>query len=354
MKSSLLADPHNLERLQTLARMLRTCRPMGGRTDRWFREYYLLTLPGATVDAYGNIHVTIARVHGDASRVVWSSHTDTVHTRSGAQNIAVGDRWISLADKRSNCLGADDTVGVWIMREMILARVPGHYVFHYGEEHGGIGSSDVVREEPQRYADALFAIAFDRRGRRDVITHQAGRRTASDAFAKSLAKALRPVARYRPSSHGIYTDTAEYAELIPECTNVSVGYRDEHTRFESVHYWHAIALCSRMRTFDESVLVCARDIALELELEARERADRAQRWSRYVADSKAIDDYYHARVMVDRTTRAVDLPADAYADVDTDTRAIERANDERDYAERYMRRRGSKLFNATHWKGRIN
>ncbi len=309
MKRSLLADPSNLPRLQTLARMLRTCRPMGGRTERWFRDYYLHGLPGAETDAHGNLHVTIARPSGEVSRVIWSCHTDTVHRRSGAQYIGVDDRYITLADKRSNCLGADDTIGVWIMREMILANVPGHYVFHYGEERGGIGSSAVVRHEPERFADASFCIAFDRRGRRDVITHQAGRRTASTAFARSLAKLLRPVSKYKPSDRGIYTDSAEYCELVPECTNISVGYEAEHSQSERVDYWFAIALCAHMRTFDETSLVCARDINVDLRIEADERKARARyRFDALRREVRELDDRYYSRMGEYTTT--IDAAAD--------------------------------------------
>lgn len=257
-----LDDPQSLDRLHTLLAMLGSCRPMGGDREYRFRAEYLHDLPGVITDPYQNLHVTLPRHDGSTSRVLWSCHTDTVHWDDGDQPVTVTGRYMQLAhDAQSNCLGADDTVGVWIMREMILAGVPGHYVFHHGEERGGIGSGDVTRYEPDRFADALYAIAFDRRGTRDVITRQAGGRCASDAFAHALARQLRPVAKYRPSAHGIYTDTAEYMHLIPECTNVSVGYEHEHSMRERVDYWHAIALLVTLCQFDESKLIAVRDLA---------------------------------------------------------------------------------------------
>lgn len=257
---TLLARSENLVRLQTLTAMLQTMRPMGSKAEVEFRRTYLEGLPGAVTDPYGNLHVMINRADDSASAVLWSSHTDTVHHKSGAQRITIGDRLITLAaaERRSNCLGADDTIGVWIMREMILANVPGHYVFHFGEERGGIGSSAVVLKQPDRFAGIKYAIAFDRRGKRDIITHQAWRRTCSDAFAKSLCKLLRRAGRYRPSDGGIYTDTAEYAGIVSECTNVSVGYQYEHTKSESADYWHALRLLNALLAFDESKLVAER------------------------------------------------------------------------------------------------
>ena len=268
-----LDNPQSLDRLQTLFAMLQTCRPMGSATEHKFRADYLHDLPGMISDPYGNLHTVLPRHDGSTSRALWSCHTDTVHWDEGSQLVEATGRYMRLSHQElnANCLGADDTVGVWIMREMILAGVPGHYVFHHGEERGGIGSGDVTRYEPDRFTAALYAIAFDRRGTRDVITRQAGGRCASDAFAHSLARQLRPVAKYRPSANGIYTDTAEYMHLVVECTNVSVGYESEHSERERVDYWHAIALLTTLCQFDESQLVAVRD----LEQAKREKAERA-------------------------------------------------------------------------------
>lgn len=289
-----LDDPHNLDRLHELLTMLHTCRPMGSATEHKFRADYLHDLPGMITDPYGNLHTAIARQDGSTSRVLWSCHTDTVHWDEGDQRVTVTGRYLQLSpsEQYSNCLGADDTVGVWIMRQMILAGIPGHYVFHHGEEHGGIGSGDVTRYEPERFADALYAIAFDRRGTRDIITRQAGGRCASDTFAYTLARQLRPVAKYRPSPNGVYTDTAEYMHLVPECTNISVGYEAEHGDRERVDYWHAIALLTAMLRFDESQLIAVRD----LNQAKREREDRLNRrrlllaWRQASAEVKAYRD----------------------------------------------------------------
>lgn len=274
-----LNDNQSLDRLQCLLTMLSYRRPMDSATEGEYRAEYLHDLPSMTSDPYSNLHAVLPRHDGSTSRVLWSCHTDTVHRDDGRQPVAVTGQYMQLAHGAdSNCLGADDTVGVWIMREMILAGVPGHYVFHHGEERGGIGSGDVTRYEPERFADALYAIAFDRRGTTDVITHQAGGRCASDAFAHSLARQLRPVAKYRPSAEGVYTDTAEYAHIVPECTNVSVGYEHEHSTRERVDYWHAIALLVTLCRFDETKLIDVRDLD-----EARRQRDERQNLRRLIA-----------------------------------------------------------------------
>lgn len=244
--------------------MLSYRRPMGSRTENIFVREWIESLPHWDRDREDNIHVWVDRASREpfttGSKVIWSCHTDTVHREGGKQRVHVGARRMHLeAGQTSNCLGADDTVGIWLMREMILAGTPGHYVFHFGEERGGIGSSAVVRNNPELFEGARAVIALDRRGTRDIITHQSYGRCCSDAFARSLAKLLRPAARYRLSDRGIYTDSAEYVDIIEECTNISVGYQHEHTPFEYVDYWHALRLCNVLCAFDESRLVFERD-----------------------------------------------------------------------------------------------
>jgi len=152
-------------------------------------------------------------------------------------------------------------VGVYLMREMILAGRPGAYVFHHGEERGGIGSALLARHEAQWLARFDMAIALDRQGTGDIVTHQFGMRTASDTFAESLAS---EIARHDPGLHyapspGVYTDTAEYAEIIPECTNLSVGYKGQHTTCESVDARHVDRLLGALLSLDVSQCVIARD-----------------------------------------------------------------------------------------------
>lgn len=248
-------------RLRTLFDMLRTRRPMGGPTETAFIARYIATLPDVTRDDWHNWHVQIPNRDGTPARVLWSCHTDTVHMTDGWQAITIGPSRVTLAPgSHSNCLGADDTAGVWTLREMILAGVPGHYVFHYGEERGGVGSGNVVWHAPELFNGIDFAIALDRRGTADVITHQAMGRCCSDRFARSLAKELRRggVRGYRPCAHGVYTDTAEYVGLIGECTNLSIGYQSEHTPNESLDYRHALRVLTALSRLDVSRLTYAR------------------------------------------------------------------------------------------------
>jgi len=246
--------PH-LSPLETLIEMHTYCRPAGSRAERRFRNRFIMPLD-VEIDPFGNLHKQI----GD-SPVIWSTHTDTVHRRQGRQRVHFDTHSGTLSlpiASRSSCLGADDTAGCWIMREMILAGVAGHYIFHYGEECGGIGSRALARECPALADGAIMAIAFDRKGTRDVITYQ-GSRTCSDMFAQSLADALNVHGLdYAPCDRGVYTDTAEYVDIIGECTNLSVGYDGAHTPHEYLDCYHLIRLLEAVKRLDMSALAIGR------------------------------------------------------------------------------------------------
>lgn len=255
-----------MSRLIELQNMLATMhtygRPHGSLIERQFLARYVVPT-GATEDEFGNWRLDIPRADGSPSRVVWSCHTDTVHRIPRMQRTRLTRPGVLKLARRevSNCLGADDTVGVFLCLQLIAARMPGRYLFHYGEEVGCLGSQAIACETPGVLTGIDYAIAFDRAGQRDIITHQMCRRTASDAFAASLADMLNrhPDLSYRASDRGVYTDTESYADLLPECTNLSVGYECQHNAIETVDTIHVVRLLDAILSyFDEADLVCAR------------------------------------------------------------------------------------------------
>jgi hypothetical protein len=105
------------------------------------------------------------------------------------------------------------------------------------------------------------AIAFDRRGIDSVITHQGYGRCCSDVFGEALSGALNRDDRmmYLPDDTGVYTDTAEFTDIIPECTNISVGYYHEHGDREYIDVLHFQALADAVLGFDWDALPTSRD-----------------------------------------------------------------------------------------------
>jgi hypothetical protein len=238
-----------------LAVMLRWRRPASSKTERKFIREFITPLNPDT-DKAGNLYVTV----GEKPDIMWSCHTDTVHIMGGKQDLIAAEvtqpdanrkdpgTYLVLDPKsKSNCLGTDDTVGVWLMLCMIRAKVPGLYVFHRDEELGCKGSGYASEHEKDRFVGMRACIALDRRGTGDIITKQRWARCCSDEFATTFAVQLGVGSqlKYEPAE-GIYTDSAEYTDLIGECTNVSVGYYGEHGREERVQIEHALALRDRL------------------------------------------------------------------------------------------------------------
>lgn len=183
----------------------------------------------------GTVHAYTVTI-GTGSRIAFCAHTDSVHNRTlpatrqpVAYDSARREYFVSDKNQR-DCLGADNAAGCYVLLHMIAARVPGLYVFFRGEERGGIGSSWIAENRADLFANIDVAIQFDRRDTRSIITHMAIGRTCSDEFGLSLADALG--LGHELDDTGSFTDTANLAGIVPECTNVSVGYDHEHSNAE--------------------------------------------------------------------------------------------------------------------------
>ena len=173
-------------------------------------------------------------IDGAKTKILWTSHIDTVHhtkPEQVKQKIWVDDySKVAFVDQGSDCLGADDGTGVWLMLEMIKHNVHGSYLFFRGEEKGCIGSKIMATEYKDYLSGFDCAIAFDRKGESDIITYQQSSRCCSDEFGNKLATIFSTDRdNFKINDGGIYTDTAEFVSIIPECTNISVGYLDQHS-----------------------------------------------------------------------------------------------------------------------------
>ena len=204
--------------------MLSYMRPEGSKYQKKFCNRYLMPIFGRP-DEFGNY----THIVGDSPRIAFMAHHDTVHAKSGRQAVTIdGD----FAKSSSNeCLGADCTTGIYIMISMIEAGVEGVYVVHAAEEIGCIGSRALVGSNPSWLHHVDAAISLDRKGYASIITHQMGMRTCSSEFASSLSNILD--LGMKADDTGSYTDSNEYKDVIPECTNISVGYFNQHTSKES-------------------------------------------------------------------------------------------------------------------------
>jgi hypothetical protein len=242
--------------MKRLLEILSYARPHASKCERKFIKRLLINPYRATPlgpSATPNYGIDVDMPDGTKSKTLFSCHTDTVHSK-GKRQIPKYDADLNIirAPNNSDPLGADNGAGIWLLLAMIDARVPGFYIFHRGEERGGIGSKWLADNDKKLIGQFDRAIAFDRRDDCSIITHQRSRRCCSDEFATALGKALdiqdaladdKLKYEHKLDTGGSFTDTASYTELIPECTNVSVGYMDEHSSREFLDVDYLMWLC---------------------------------------------------------------------------------------------------------------
>ena len=247
--------------LRTLERALSAKRPHNTVAVSAFTQWLFDNLPPelksfTSVDGAGNLHVD-NRTAG--IKTLFIAHVDTVHRDTGVNKIRkTQTHW--YADGAP--LGADDGAGVAMLMHLIHSGVKGYYIFSQGEECGGIGAKHLAKDHIPLLKQFDRAIAFDRRGIDSVISHQGMGRCASDNFCQALASALNQHndnLMYSPDDTGVYTDTAEFTDDIPECTNISVGYYNEHGERENLDIVHFAALANAAVLVDWESLPTERD-----------------------------------------------------------------------------------------------
>ena len=239
---------------ETFLNLTKKTYPYGDELD--LKEEGLL-LDCLEEDQFGNFFVKIGE-----SRSIFASHLDTVGSIQ-EDIIHVIDKDEVVRTDGHTILGADDKSGVVLMYWMIKHKIPGLYYFFVGEEVGCFGSGQVSSYEANEIKGNYDRIiSFDRKGTDSIITFQSSYRTCSEDFSKALAKELNVTKgfKYKSDNTGSYTDAAEFTSLIPECTNLSVGYYAQHTNSERQDLKHLAKLADALLTVNWESLPAVRDI----------------------------------------------------------------------------------------------
>ena len=196
------------------------------------------------------------------SKTLFSCHLDTVHPMAecdgSLQELVLDPAFghIFIADKsKSSCLGADDGAGIYILLKMIEANVSGTYIFHRGEEKGGISAHAMLKKHEVWLRGFDTCIAFDRADDFEVICSQGGSVCASPVYGKALAEALTVQGlKYEVSHGGSFTDSKVYRGVIAECINIGVGYKFQHSSSEYLDWEHLQALTKAVIAIDWAAL----------------------------------------------------------------------------------------------------
>jgi hypothetical protein len=208
------------------------------------------------MDEFGNLFIKIGE-----SDVMFTSHLDTATSAFTKVNHVFEGNLIKTDGK--SILGADDKAGVTVMLYMIEKNIPGLYYFFLGEEVGCVGSKKVAEKQKiEKIPYINKVISFDRRGTDSIITYQASSRCCSDKFGEELSKRLNEVEstfKYKNDPTGVYTDSAQFVRIYPECTNISVGYYSEHTYSERQDIEQLTKLAEACTKIDWNTLPVDRD-----------------------------------------------------------------------------------------------
>jgi hypothetical protein len=235
------AKPNDL-----LVSILRTRRSHGSVGDTNFRLWLNQKLKSYGAKPEIVVEGNIVVVTDAKSDTLFSCHIDTCHSKvesnGQAQDLSYdpsfGHIVLDKSKDKPGVLGADDGAGIYIMLRMIEKKVPGTYIFHVGEECGGVGSRAYLQKSKDKLEQFSRAIAFDRAchagNEPEVICTQGGQACASIEFGKALVAELNKHSHkfsndWVVSHKGTFTDTKVYRGVINECVNLSVFYANQHS-----------------------------------------------------------------------------------------------------------------------------
>ncbi len=103
----------------------------------------------------------------------------------------------------------------------------------------------------------------------------------SNEFAQSLCDELNKSGlKLTLDPTGVFTDSASFIDLIPECTNVSVGYFDEHRHTELQNITYLKSLCKAAVACDWNKLVVKRKIGIDEEV--------SRKYARMVGETRRL------------------------------------------------------------------
>lgn len=150
------------------------------------------------------------------------AHLDTVHAVEPFQFFYDEKEMVMWSPQG---LGADDRAGVILILSILSEGYRPHLIFTTGEEHGGIGANELVKNFNEAPFDIDFMIELDRCGSEDAVFYNCMNHSFIDyicGFGFTFEE-------------GSFTDICILGRnWNVAAVNLSVGYYNEHTKAE---YW---------------------------------------------------------------------------------------------------------------------
>ena len=135
-------------------------------------------------------------------------------------------------------LGADDRAGIYMITKLIRDGFKPHVIFTTDEERGCLGAAQLAKL-PCPFKDLRFMIQLDRRGANDCVFYECDNPSFTE-YIESFGFV---------EAFGSFTDITELGPAWNVgAVNLSVGYRDEHTRSEVLFVGQMLETLEKVRT----------------------------------------------------------------------------------------------------------
>ena len=124
-------------------------------------------------------------------------------------------------------LGADDRAGVFAILKIIQSGLRPTVIFTTNEEVGGLGAAQLVKDFPEcPISNLKYLIQLDRRGTNDCVFY--------DCYNEDFITDVESFGFIE--AFGTFSDIAELCPAWDVVgVNLSIGYENEHTRYETLH-----------------------------------------------------------------------------------------------------------------------
>ena len=214
-------------------------------------------------DKWGNYYHKI----GTRPTTLFTCHLDNYcETKEKVNHVIEGNL---IKTDGTTILGADNKAGVCVLLYLIEKNVPGLYYLFSGEEpiiSGGLWGSSQIFNDLSILSGIERAVAFDRKAYGSIITRHMAQYCCSNEFADALCSEFSSKGlAMKKDETGYYTDTGNFIEFIPECTNISIGVFNEHHNTEYVDIDYVERVAKVASTIDWESLPTSRHPKWEIE-----------------------------------------------------------------------------------------
>ncbi len=229
-------------------------------------------------DSIGNYYYEIGE-----SKTIFTSHLDTAcKEREKINHVIDGD---IIKTDGTTILGGDNKAGCVVLFYLIENNIPGTYYFFLGEEmavHSNYphGSLLAIEENHDFFTKFDRIISFDRKEKDQFITRQLGKNCCSNEFADALISEFESNGvNYKKDPTGYYTDSAFFADIIPEVVNLSIGVWNEHHKNEYVDIAYIEKVAKAAININWEELPTKRTIDSKYDLDSRRDAESIGEYS---------------------------------------------------------------------------